>query len=137
MAAPQRERRYEPAGPWRSDREFAGKASGRRKKGAKKSPVAAFAALAIVPVLLMLGSVYAHAAAAGLEGETARLTDEKVRAEAEAERFEVKIAELSGPERIRSTAERDLGMKDPEGKDLRTFDGSDGEDAARDVEGER
>ena len=89
----------------------------------------------MVPMLLMLGSVYAHAVAAGLNGEVARLVEEKARAEAEAERLEVKVTELSGPGRIRSLAREDLGMRDPAGEDLRTYE-SDGEDGTGDGVGE-
>jgi cell division protein FtsL len=87
-----------------------------------------------MPMMLMLGSVYAHSAAAGLEWDAARLADEKARVEAEAERLDVKLAELSRPERVRSIAERDLGMRGPEGEHLMTFDGSNEEDATQDVE---
>ena len=90
----------------------------------------------MVPMLLMLGSVYAHAVAAGLNGEVARLVEEKARAEAEAERLEVKVTELSGPGRIRSLAREDLGMRDPAGEDLRTYDEGDGEDVTGDGVGE-
>ena len=90
----------------------------------------------MVPVLMMLGSVYAHAVAARWNGEVARLAEEKARAEAEAERLEVKVTELSGPGRIRSLASEDLGMRDPASEDLRTY-GSDGEDATRDGAGEQ
>ncbi len=141
MAAPRREHRYEPNAPRRIVRGVPGEVRGRvpvrRYQGSKGSPLRAFVVLAVVLVSLMSGSVYVHAVAAGLEGEAARLADEKARAEAEAERLEVKIAELSGPGRIRSLARRELGMRDPNGEDLRTFDGSDGEDMARDVEGEQ
>lgn len=137
MAAPRREYRYEPNALRRPVREAPGGARERVPGRRKGSPLRTFVVLAVVPVLLMLGSVYVHAVAAGLEGEAARLADEKARAEAEAERLEVKIAKLSGPERIRSIARGDLGMRDPRGEDLRTFDGSDGEDAVRDGEGEQ
>ena len=90
----------------------------------------------MVPMLLMLGSVYVHAVAANVGAETARLAEEKARAEAEAERLEVQVTELSGPGRIRSLASEDLGMRDPAGDDLRTY-GSDGEDVTRDGAGEQ
>jgi cell division protein FtsL len=87
-----------------------------------------FVLLVVVPVLLMLGSVYVHTAAAGLGAEVARLEEEETRAEDEGERLEVKITELSEPGRIRALAKRDLDMRDPDGKDLEVYDGSDGED---------
>ena len=94
----------------------------------------AFLVLVVVPVVLMLGSVYAHTAAAEFRAEAAGLSEEKARAEAEAERLEVRVTELSEPGRVRSLAERDLGMRDPTGSDLKTYGGSEGEDVA--IEGE-
>ncbi len=81
----------------------------------------------VVPVFLMLGSVYTHTVASGLEREVVRLEEEKARAESEGERLEVRITELSEPGRIRALARENIGMRDP-GKDLETY-GSDGEDA--------
>jgi cell division protein FtsL len=87
-----------------------------------------FVMLVIVPVLLMLGSVYVHTVAARLGDEVVRLEEEKKEAESEAERLEVRITELSEPGRIRALARGDLDMRDPNGEDLETYDGSDGED---------
>jgi cell division protein FtsL len=84
--------------------------------------------LVVVPVLLMLGSVYVHTVAVRLGDEVVRLEEEKKEAEGEAERFEVKITELSEPGRIRALARGDLDMQDPNGEDLATYEGSDGED---------
>jgi cell division protein FtsL len=86
-----------------------------------------FVTLVLVPMLLMLGSVYLHTLAAGLKGETARLEEEKASAESEGERLEVRVTELSDPGRIRALARKGLQMQDPGGKDLATY-GSDGED---------
>ena len=80
----------------------------------------------VVPVVLMLGSVYAHTMAAELKGEAVRLEDEKIMAEDEGEQLEVRITELSEPGRVRKLAKENLGMRDP-GKELTTY-GSDGED---------
>ncbi|HZY57541.1 MAG TPA: cell division protein FtsL [Rubrobacteraceae bacterium] len=82
----------------------------------------------VVPVLLMLGSVYAHNVAADYGREVARLEEENARAENEGKRLEVRITELSEPGRIRALARENLQMRDP-GEDLRT-QGSDGEDMA-------
>lgn len=87
-----------------------------------------FVMLVVVPVLLMLGSVYVHTLAARLGDEVVRLEEEKKEAESEAERLEVRITELSEPGRIRALARGDLDMRDPNGEDLETYDGSDGED---------
>ena len=89
-----------------------------------------FLVLVVVPVALMLGSVYGHTEAAGLRGEAAGLAEEKARAEAEAERLEVRVTELSEPGRVRDLARRELGMRDPAGGDLKDYSGSDGEDVA-------
>lgn len=87
----------------------------------------AFAVLVLVPAALMLGSVYAHTAAVATGAEAARLEEEKVLAEAERERLEVQVAELSESAIVREEARESLGMKDPGGKDLWTY-GSEGED---------
>ncbi len=87
-----------------------------------------FVMLVVVPVLLMLGSVYVHTVAARLGDEVVRLEEEKKEAESEAERLEVRITELSEPGRIRALARGDLDMRDPNGEDLETYDRSDGED---------
>ena len=85
----------------------------------------------LVPVLLMLGSVYLHTVSAGLAGEVANLEERLVRAEDEGEKLGVRVAELSGAGRIRSLAAEKLGMQDPSGADLRVYD-QDGEDGTRD-----
>ena len=89
-----------------------------------------FVMLVVVPVLLMLGSVYVHTVAARLGDEVVRLEEEKKEAESEAERLEVRITERSEPGRIRALARGNLDMRDPNGQDLETYDGSDGEDLA-------
>ncbi len=81
----------------------------------------------VVPVALMIGSVYAHTVAAELGREAARLEEKKARAESEGERLEVRITELSEPGRIRKLARENLQMRDPGSKDLATY-GSEGED---------
>jgi cell division protein FtsL len=84
--------------------------------------------LVVVPVLLMLGSVYLHTMAAGLKGESVRLEEEKTRAEGDGERLDVQLTKLSEPGRIRDLARKYLQMRDPSGQDLETYDGSHGED---------
>ena len=135
------------AAPQRRYRASAAKRSGARTVVARRPPEAAarkkaagrrrrFAVSVLVPVLLMLGSVYVHAVAANVDADAAHLNEEKARAEAEAERLEVKVTELSGPGRIRSLAGEDLGMRDPASEDLRTY-GGDGEDVTEDGTGEQ
>jgi hypothetical protein len=98
------------------------KAAGRRRR---------FAVIVLVPVLLMLGSVYLHTVSAGLAGGVADLEERLARAEAAGETLGVRVAELSGAGRIRSLAAEKLGMRDPNGADLRVYD-HDGEDGTRD-----
>jgi cell division protein FtsL len=87
-------------------------------------------AILVMPVLLMLGSVYVHTVAAAHSEEAARLEEEKARAEDEGERLEVKITELSEPGRIRPLARDRLQMQDPGGKDL-WIQGSEGGDVRK------
>ena len=141
MAAPQRRRAYDdraraveaplrglPGGMPRRASKTGGQAARRRR---------AFLVLVVVPVVLMLGSVYVQAKAAGLRGEAALLLEEKARADVEAERLEVRVTELSEPGRVRSIAEKDLGMRDPSGGSLKTYGGSEGEDVADEGEEEK
>jgi cell division protein FtsL len=86
--------------------------------------------LLVVPLLLMLGSVYVHTVASGMEGEAARFEEDKARAEAEGERLDVRVAELSEPGRIRKLARESLGMRDPSGEDFKTDESNNGEDVA-------
>jgi cell division protein FtsL len=97
------------------------KAAGRRRR---------FAVIVVVPVLLMLGCVYLHTVSAGLTGKVAGLEERLARVEAEGERLEVRVAELSRAGRIRSLAAEKLGMQDPSGADLEVY-GEDGEDGTR------
>jgi len=87
--------------------------------------------IVLVPVLLMLGSVYLHTVSARLAGGVADLEERLARAEAAGEKLEVRVAELSGADRIRSLAADELGMQDPSGADLRVYE-QDGEDGTRD-----
>ena len=88
------------------------KAAGRRRR---------FAMLVVVPVLLMLGSVYLHTVAAGLEARAADLDVRLDRAREEGERLEVRVAELSGAGRIRNLASEKLGMHEPESDTLKVY----------------
>jgi len=88
------------------------KAAGRRRR---------FAMLVVVPVLLMLGSVYLHTVAAGLDARAADLGVRLDRAREEGERLEVRVAELSGAERIRTLAAEKLGMHEPKSTTLKVY----------------
>jgi len=134
MAAPQR--RYRAALPTEPARPV-------RKRGPERRPRDAvgwrrrFAVLVVVPVLLMLGSVYLHTVAVGLEGRVAELEQDLNGARAEGQRLEVKVAELSGADRIRPLAEEKLGMRAPGSEDLQVYgrDGEDGTQSWEEVEG--
>ena len=92
------------------DRSLEQKAAGRRRR---------FAMLVVVPVLLMLGSVYLYTVAAGLDTRTADLEVRLDRAREEGERLEVRVAELSGAGRIRALAAEKLGMHEPKSTTLK------------------
>lgn len=122
MAAPQRRYRAtlptEPAWPARKhaperspNRALRKKAAGRRHR---------FAMLVVVPVLLMLGSVYLHTVAAGLDARAAELDVQLGRAQDEGERLQVRVTELSGSARIRELAGK-LGMRQPDSDALRVY----------------
>jgi cell division protein FtsL len=77
--------------------------------------------LVVVPVLLMLGSVYLNTLAAGLDARTAELEVRLDRAREVGERLEVKVAELSGAERIVALAAEKLGMHEPKSNTLKVY----------------
>ncbi len=137
MATPQRRSRYQ-LSVERSVRKRSegwgvsgGVPTRNRWRGVRKGQV--FVVLVVVPVLLMLGSVYVHTVAVGLKEEAAQLEEEKTGAEGEGERLEVRVTELSEPGRIRGLARKNLQMRDPDSKELETY-GNDGEDVANDGE---
>jgi cell division protein FtsL len=93
--------------------------------------------LVVVPMVLLLGSVYVHVAAGRLSVEADHLAEEKAAAESRAERLQVRVEELSSPERIRESARRDLGMRDPSGRDIRSGAmGGEGERGGAEVQGD-
>lgn len=133
MAAPQRRYRAtlptEPAWPVRKrvpqrspDRSLRRNAAARRRR---------FAMLVVVPVLLMLGSVYLHTIAAGLDTKADELGVKLDRAGQEGERLKVRVAELSGAARIRELAEEKLGMHEPGSRALKVYR-SEAEDGTQD-----
>jgi cell division protein FtsL len=93
------------------DRTQRRKAAGRRRW---------FAILVVVPVLLMLGSVYLHTVAAGLDARAAEVGVKLGRAEDVGERLEVRVTELSGSARIREQAKK-LGMQQPGSTALKVY----------------
>jgi cell division protein FtsL len=98
-------------------------ASARREAAGRKAAARRrrFAVLVVVPVLLMLGSVYLHTVSDGLGGKVAGLQERVARAEAEGEKLEVRVAELSGPGRIRALATKELQMREPSGADMKVY----------------
>jgi cell division protein FtsL len=127
MAAPQRRYRVPtPLGPVARPVERPGRAPGevaRRRAAARRAAARRrrFAVLVVVPVLLMLGSVYIHTISDALDGRVADLEQRVGRAEAEGENLEVRVAELSGPGRIRSLASEELQMREPGGADMKVY----------------
>lgn len=83
-----------------------------------------FISLVLVPIALMVGSVYLHTVSAGVNERAASLEERISRAEAEREALEVRVAELSGSGRIGSLAEGDLRMRDPGAQDFRVYEGN-------------
>jgi cell division protein FtsB len=130
MAAPQRRYRStlptEPAWPaWeRAPAKKKAGSEGRRAQGRKRR----FAVLVVVPVLLMLGSIYLHTVSAGLEGRAAALEQELDTARAQGERLEVDVAKLSAADRVRPLARDKLGMRDAGSADLEVISGGERED---------
>jgi len=77
--------------------------------------------LVVVPVLLMLGSVYLHTVAAGLDARAAELDVRLDRAREVGERLEVRVAELSGAERIRALAAEKFGLHKPKSATMKVY----------------
>jgi cell division protein FtsL len=77
--------------------------------------------IVVVPVLLMLGSVYLHTVAAGLDARTDDLEVRLDRVREVGERLEVRVAELSGAGRIRDRAAEKLGMHEPKSSALKIY----------------
>jgi cell division protein FtsL len=91
--------------------------------------------LVVVPVLLMLGSVYLHTVATALDTRAAELGVKLDRAGEEGERLKVRVAELSGAGRIRELAAEKLGMHEPDSNALKVY-GNEAEDGTHDGEQE-
>ena len=121
MAASQRRHKAtlptEPA--WPAQKNARGRSQDSTRKAADRRR--RFAMLVVVPVLLMLGSVYLNTLAAGLDARVAELEARLDRAREVGERLEVKVAELSGAERIVALAAEKLGMHEPKSTTLRVY----------------
>ncbi len=121
MAASQRRHKAtlptEPA--WPAQKNARGRSQDSTRKAADRRR--RFAMLVVVPVLLMLGSVYLNTLAAGLDARVAELDVRLDRAREVGERLEVKVAKLSGAERIRALAAEKLGMHEPKSTTLKVY----------------
>jgi cell division protein FtsL len=121
MAASQRRHKAtlptEPA--WPAQKNARGRSQDSTRKAADRRR--RFAMLVVVPVLLMLGSVYLNTLAAGLDARAAELEVRLDRAREVGERLEVKVAELSGAERIVALAAEKLGMHEPKSNTLKVY----------------
>ncbi len=116
------QRREATYGPPRASGKAAQREAGRRRRR--------FAVVVVVPVLLMLGSIYLHTISARVEARASDLEERLARAEVEREELDVRVSELSSPDRIRSLARKKLGMLDPAGTDIEVY-GRDREDGTQ------
>lgn len=102
---------------------------GARKRAAKRRR--GFLVLVVIPVALLLGSVYVHTVSARVGERTASLEERLGRDEARQEQLGMEEAELSRAERIRALAGENLGMVEPGGGDL-FMQGNEAEDGTTD-----
>ena len=122
MAVPQRRYRAtlptEPAwpAPGRAPQKSPQRALRRKAAGRRRR----FAMLVVVPVLLMLGSVYLHTVSAGLDARAVKLGTQLDRVQEKGERLQVKVTKLSGSARIRELAGK-LGMRQPDSDALKVY----------------
>ena len=86
--------------------------------------------LVVVPMLLMLGSIYLHTVAANMNGKAEQLAGSISQANDDKQRLDLQVARLSSPERVIKLARKKLNMISPNGKDIRIY-GNNGEDAGR------
>lgn len=107
-----------------------GAPKGRRRPEIDARRWRAFALLGVVPVLLMLGSIYTHAAADGISEEIVGLEGQREMAGVRQENLDLRLTELTAPDRIRSEA-GELGLREPVGSlEVYGSQREDGTDAA-------
>lgn len=123
MVAPQRQVRPGP----RPENPRPRRAPGRSVRRSGRLQRRRFIVLVVVPVLLMLGSVYLHTVAANLGAEVSSLEERYAGLLVEKERLKVQVSELSAPDRIQPLAREGLGMRSPGAEDMRVYDREDGE----------
>lgn len=130
MAAPQRkylERPYAHPEERRTNRRSAGHGSRRKRASASHRR---FLVLVVVPMLLMLGSIYLHTVAANLGTEAEQLKGRISQAGDDKQRLDLQVAQLSSPGRVIGIAQKKLDMRAPNGKNLQIYSNN-GEDAKR------
>ena len=120
MAAPQRHEARSAAPLQRPDRRGPGKQARPASRKRADANRRRFAMLVVIPVLLMLGSVYLHTVSVNLGDRVAVLGEQNARASAEKETLDVQVSELSAPGRIRAEA-RAIGMKEPGSANLNVY----------------
>ncbi|MGI9049930.1 MAG: hypothetical protein ACR2GU_11260 [Rubrobacteraceae bacterium] len=94
------------------------------------APHRRFLVLVVVPMLLMLGSIYLHTVSANLGGKTEQLKGRISQATDDKQRLDLQVAQLSSPGRIIKLAQENSNMGAPSGKDIEIY-GNSGEDARR------
>ena len=125
MAAPQQWRQVRPARPWIEDWQASRRAAkDRAERRGKLERRRRFWVLVVLPVVLMLGSVYLHTVSTSLTSRSADLREQISGFEARNERLEVQVSKLSSPGRVRSVAAEKLGMREPSSSDMKVYDGS-------------
>ncbi len=122
MAAPQRQTRRVPQPNRPAPRRAPGRSAGQKGQVQRRR----FIVLVVLPMLLMLGSVYLHTVAANLGDEAFALEEKHAGLLVEKEELQVEVSELSAPGRIRSMARENLGMISPRAEDMRSYDREDG-----------
>ncbi|MGI8649213.1 MAG: hypothetical protein ACR2KW_02375 [Rubrobacter sp.] len=83
-----------------------------------------FVFFVLIPTMLLLGSVYLHNVAADTEERITALQERIDQADSRYEQLGVREAELSNPERIRTLAEDDYGMKDADASQIEEIEDS-------------
>lgn len=90
-----------------------------------------FAFFVVVPMLLMLGSIYLHTVSAGLESRAVELREQSAMLEARMERLDVQVSEASAPGRVRPLARENLGMRSPAAENMKVYEVEDGTQNAK------
>ena len=84
----------------------------------------------VVPVVLMLGSIYLHTVSAGLESQVLELRGQRAILGAQEEKLDMRVSEASAPGRVRSLA-RENGLRSPAAENMEVYEVEDGTQDAR------